>query len=236
MVLFCIVGELGAGKTLALAYLAWNNWFKKGRRIFSNFDFYGFPYTKVDSLPDLEKMQSGFFSGDELWSWLDSWEGKSEKRRLISSILLKSRKRDITIAFTSQGLNQIVKRIRDITDFIAYPIVSVDGTYCRLEIFRGPKVSAATKINPSRYFNVEPVIAMYNTYQEIQPIADSGAFSEHYIPIEMNPAFQRYCRETLRINEQKMKERARRIEAEINPWGYHSEEERKDTREDFGAL
>ena len=24
MVLFCIVGELGAGKTLALAYLGWN--------------------------------------------------------------------------------------------------------------------------------------------------------------------------------------------------------------------
>lgn len=64
MVLFAIVGELGAGKTLALSYLAWNNWFKKGRRIFSNYDFYGFPYTKVDSIPDLEKMQSGFFAGD----------------------------------------------------------------------------------------------------------------------------------------------------------------------------
>jgi hypothetical protein len=63
MVLFAIVGELGAGKTLALTYLAWTNWYKKGRKIYSNYNLYGIPFTKVKSMPDLENMQKGFFAG-----------------------------------------------------------------------------------------------------------------------------------------------------------------------------
>lgn len=237
MVLFCIVGELGAGKTLALAYLGWNNWFKKGRRLFSNFSFYGFPHTKITAIPDLEKMQSGFFAGDELWTWLDSWEGKSEKQRLISNILLKSRKRDITIAYTTQTMQQITKRIRDITDFIAYPVISMDGTYCRMEIFRGPKVSPATRINPARYFNIEPVIAMYNTYEEIKPVETEGEFEERFFHMEDNVAWHRYCREALQLkDEQKIRTRARSIESSINPWGYKSEEDRKDKAEDYSAI
>lgn len=182
-------------------------------------------------------MQSGFFAGDELWTWLDSWEGKSEKQRLISNILLKSRKRDITIAYTTQTMQQITKRIRDITDFIAYPVISVDGTYCRMEIFRGPKVSPATRINPARYFNIEPVIAMYNTYEEIKPVEESGDFHEAFYHIEDNPAWYRYCKETLGVNEEKkIRSRGQAIEASINPWGYKSEQERKDKPEDYGAL
>jgi hypothetical protein len=71
IVLFCIVGELGCGKTLALTYLAWNNWSKRGKRIFSNYNLYGFPFTKINSIPDLDLMKEGFFAGDELWLWVD---------------------------------------------------------------------------------------------------------------------------------------------------------------------
>ena len=182
-------------------------------------------------------MSSGIFAGDELWTWLDSWEGKSEKQRLVSSILLKSRKRDITIIYTTQTMQQITKRIRDITDFIAYPVISVDGTYCRMEIFRGPKVSTATRINPARYFNTEPVIGMYNTYEEIKPVETSGDFIESFYHIEENLAWHRYCKEVLKINsEQKIRERGRAIEASINPWGYKSEEERKGKQEDYEAV
>ena len=65
MVLMGIVGSLGSGKTLALTYLAWRNWHLKGRRIFSNYNLYGFPFTKVDAIPSIERMQNGFFAGDE---------------------------------------------------------------------------------------------------------------------------------------------------------------------------
>lgn len=236
MVLFCIVGELGAGKTLGLAFLTWNNWFKKGRRIFSNFNLYGFPYTKIETIPDLDNMSSGFFAGDELWSWLDSWEGKSEKKRLISSILLKSRKRDITIAYTTQTLQQIVKRIRDVTDFTAYPIMSGDGTWCRMNIFRGTRLIPAMLVNPARYFNVESVVAMYNTYEEIKPIEMEGKSVEMYNPIRTNPAYFGYCREVLGIKSDKeIIKRADMIEKLINPYGFTSEQQRKDSgiKEDY---
>lgn len=239
MVLFCLIGELGAGKTLGLAFLAWNNWFKKGRRIFSNFSLYGFPYTKVLSIPDLDHMSSGFFAGDELWSWLDSWEGKSEKKRIISSILLKSRKRDITIAYTTQTMPQIIKRIRDVTDFTAYPTMGPDGTWCRMNIFRGTRLVPAMLMRPSRYFNTESVIAMFNTYEEIKPIEMDTESREMYHPVRENPAFFRYCREVLGIKkDEDIEKRADAIEQLINPWGFTAEEQRKQAgiREDLEAV
>lgn len=77
MVLMCIVGELGSGKTLTLTYLAWKNFYKKGRDVYSNYNLYDIPHTKVQSLNDLEKMRDGFFAGDELWLWLDCLEPSS---------------------------------------------------------------------------------------------------------------------------------------------------------------
>jgi len=92
----CIVGELGAGKTLTLSYLAWKNHFIKGRDIFSNYSLYGMPHTRIRSLADLEKMRDGFFAGDELWLWLDSRTSSKQMNKVTSDILLKSRKRGLT--------------------------------------------------------------------------------------------------------------------------------------------
>ena len=56
MVLVCITGELGVGKTLTLAYLVWNNWYFKGREIYTNFTVYGIPFVKIKYLNDLFKV------------------------------------------------------------------------------------------------------------------------------------------------------------------------------------
>jgi len=232
MVLFAIVGELGSGKTLALTYLAWNNWYHKKRRIYSNYDLYGFPYTKIESVPDLDKMSQGFFAGDELWLWLDSWEGRSKKQRLISSILLKSRKRNITIAFTSQSISQISKRIRDITDFIAYPLLSTDDSYCRLEVFRGSKPMLETRIKPAIYFWTEPVIAMFNTYQEVKPLSEETKMTEVFNPVWRNPAWIRYLKEQGKSKKEIM-ELSKEIQQSINPEGITSEAQRRKEEEDY---
>lgn len=121
----------------------------------------------------------------------------------------------------------MVKRIRDVVDFIAYPMMSVDGTYARIEIFRGPKPNIASRINPPRYFNVEPVIAMYNTYEEIQPVKDNGEFIEKFHDIKNNPAWVRYLKEEKRIqSEKKIEEMSRIVQDTINPAGYRKECER----------
>jgi hypothetical protein len=64
-IVWCYRRIIGAGKTLTLAFLAWHNWLNKGRKVFANFNLYGFPFTKVTSIPSIEEMQSGFFAADE---------------------------------------------------------------------------------------------------------------------------------------------------------------------------
>jgi len=65
MVLMAIVGNLGAGKTLALTYLAWRN-MGKGLKIYSNYNL-KFPYIPIKNVNDVLGMSEGFFAGDELW-------------------------------------------------------------------------------------------------------------------------------------------------------------------------
>ncbi|MFQ6054822.1 MAG: hypothetical protein ACE5KE_00235 [Methanosarcinales archaeon] len=218
MVLFAIVGELGSGKTLALTYLAWLNWYKKKRKIFSNYSFYGFPYTPIKNVTDLDSMKSGFFAGDELWLWVDSRTSKKERNRFVASILLKSRKRDITIAYTSQAISQIDKRIRQITDFIAYPLMSVDNRFCRIEVFRGPRPAISTRIKPPIYFVTEPVYAMFNTYEEVNIIEEESKklHKEVTIPITKNPAWIRYLKE---IGVKNIERYSKRIYNAINGIG-----------------
>lgn len=48
----------------------------------------------------------------------------SKKNRLTSNILLKSRKRDLTLMFTSQLLDLLDKRVRKVLDFTAYTILN----------------------------------------------------------------------------------------------------------------
>lgn len=60
------MGNLGAGKTLALTYLAWRN-HRKGIKIYSNYELKSIPYVDVKSVNDVLGMREGFFAGDELW-------------------------------------------------------------------------------------------------------------------------------------------------------------------------
>jgi hypothetical protein len=223
---------LGVGKTLTLTYLAWNNWFHKNRKIYSNYDLYGFPFTKIESIPDLDDMQEGTFCGDELWLWLSSWGGGSKVKELISNILLKSRKRGLTIVYTSQSINQVNKRIRDVTDFISYPLISVDDSFCRVEVFRNPAVPES-RIKPPLYFNIEAVASMFNTYQEVKPIKEEKSeLRELFIPIWENPAWIKYLKER-GYTEEEAREKTREIEKAINPDNITSEKQRIKEEETF---
>lgn len=94
----------------------------KGRDIFSNYNLYGIPFTKVKSLEDLENMRDGFFAADELWLWLDARTSTKQINKVTSDILLKSRKRGLTYCFTSQNMKQLDTRVRNVLDFTVYPV------------------------------------------------------------------------------------------------------------------
>jgi intein/homing endonuclease len=161
----------------------------------------------------------------------NSWASKSEKTKIISSILLKSRKRDITIAFTSQTIGQITTRIRQVVDFISYPILSLDNSYCRLEIFRAPNPTPASRIKPPIYFHTEPVFAMFSTREEVKPIdvEEKDKFKEIYLPITENPDWIRYLREQKGFDDLRIKKYSEMIEKVINPKGITSTKEMEET-------
>lgn len=159
-----------------------------------------------------------------LWLWLDSRSSRKEKQKIIASILLKSRKRGVTIAYTTQSIHQVEKRIRDITDFIAYPMMNLDNSWCRLEIFRGPKPSMATRIKPPIYFSTAPIYAVYNTYEEIKQIPDEEERSqktelqETYTSIMENPALIKHLVEDKGFKtQQQVIAHCKKLMKEINP-------------------
>jgi len=130
MVLLCLEGELGSGKTLGLTYLAALN-YNKGRTIYSNYEL-RFPYTYVDTIEMISEMENCFAALDEFWLWADSRASHSKKNKIISTVLLQSRHIDCDIGFTAQSFHQIDRRIRHVTDFIIRPMLNKSETKCTL--------------------------------------------------------------------------------------------------------
>lgn len=172
MVLIAIVSELGAGKTLSLTYLAYRKYLK-GMTVFANYHitFPKFSNFKepdvryVRKMVDFLNMREGFFAGDELWMSCDSRMSATKKNKFITSILGKSRKRGIHIGYTTQNFHQMDKRIRDVTDFIAFPQLNKDESICRLEVFTLPQMTPMQ----SYKFRTAPLFKMYDTNEEVEP-------------------------------------------------------------------
>lgn len=161
MVLMAICGELGAGKTLCLTYFAYRNWCK-GKDIYSNYKL-AFPHKFIGSVRQIDTMTQGFFAGDELWLWLDSRCSISKKNKVVSAILLKSRKRDVHICYTTQSFNQVDRRVRNITDFIAIPKLNPREDVCRVIVFTNPSLQPVKTYK----FLTNPIFDLYDTTEEI---------------------------------------------------------------------
>lgn len=170
--LISIVGEMGSGKTLALTYLAYRKYLK-GMRVYANYHitFPKFPNFKepdvrfVNKLEDVLAMRDGFFAGDELWLNCDSRMSATKKNKFTTNILAKSRKRDIHIGYTTQNFHQIDKRIRDVTDFIAFPQLNKDETICRLEVMTLPQMTPMKTYK----FRTAELFKMFDTREEVEP-------------------------------------------------------------------
>jgi hypothetical protein len=214
-----VTGELGSGKSLALTYLAWSNYMKKRKNLFANYALFGMRYQEVKCIEQLNSMKEGFFAGDELWLWLDSRCSRSQKNKAVADILLKSRKRDLTIAYTSQNVHQMDRRIRDVTDFVAYPMMSPDNSFCRLEIFRGCRPSFSNRVKPPLYFLCERVYPLYSTYEEVQPIDAERIITElekpKFKPVSMNPAWLRYLHDKGITDKDKIKKICEKIQNDL---------------------
>lgn len=170
MVLFDISGALGAGKTLTLTFLGFKNWWFRRKPLFANYHLFKLPYIYIDSIGRMDQMREGFFCGDEFWLWMEALE-KARKNKIVQNILLKSRKRDLTYAYTAQTLEQLKPRVRKVTDFTALPILNVQETVCKVAVWRTGYPTNGTYMK-TFYFKTEVPMMLYNHREEVQEIID----------------------------------------------------------------
>lgn len=227
MVLVMITGELGVGKTLTLTYLAWNNYYYKKRKIASNYTLYGIPYYPIRSVreffafippqtteEEILKGEEKAFFGDDFWKWVGTQTlglGSKKKSEIIKRILMASRKAFVTVFYTTQLAKLIKPEIREVTDLLMKPILSPDKSYCKVLVYGLQEGKYLIPMQPL-YFNTEPIMAMYNTFEvayevemdmeEEEMLEPPKGFKlvEEFNPIETNPAWMKYCRDVLGID------------------------------------
>jgi len=146
---------------------------RKSQKIYSNYHLFKIPYIYVDSLDKLETMSSGFVCFDELWTQIDARTTSTKRNKIVGDILLKSRKRELTIVFTAQLLDLLDKRVRKIQDFTAYPILNRTETLTKVLVFRTgyPREDSLMK---SFYFKTPLIFDCFDTHEEISMELESN--------------------------------------------------------------
>jgi hypothetical protein len=131
-------------------------------------------------------MRNGFFAGDEFWLWVDARTSKSQINKIVSNILLKSRKRDLTYCFTSQLLDLLDKRVRKVMDFTCYPLLNRDESICRATVFRTGYPTGANRMKEF-YFQTPLFFDCYDHQEEISPLDIEETNSHPQIIFQTDP-------------------------------------------------
>ena len=171
----------------------------KPRRVYSNIMLYDIEFYKLNTISEFNWARNGIVLLDEIWSvGLDSRLSRRKKSIITANILGKSRKRGLTVLFTAQTMSQLDRRIREVLDFIAYPVMNSDGSICRLFIWRGNK-PAGKPLKVLRFYT-EEYYKHYNSREEVPELiddTDENGLSEKepelmFVPSSQNPAWIEY--------------------------------------------
>lgn len=114
--LISILGNLGSGKTLFLAYLST----KIKRKIYSNFVLKTKNYNELKVIDLLNLPNDIEVYIDEGYTWLESRVSSKALNRYLSYILLQSRKRTINIYITAQLFSTVDLRFREQSNIIIF--------------------------------------------------------------------------------------------------------------------
>lgn len=166
--------------------------------IYSNITLYDIPFYHITTISELNWARNGFMLLDELWYNLDSRMSRKKKNIITANILGKSRKRGLVIVFTVQTMSQLDRRVREVLDFVAYPVQSPDGSIVRLVIWRGNK-PRGKPLRVVRYL-AEEYYKYYDTREEVNELIDDtgeeGTDEKEpeykLIPSSQNPAWLEY--------------------------------------------
>lgn len=114
---------MGSGKTLSMIRQAYYYW-KQGYKIYANIHLKGIPYHTL-KLKDILLMASkniehekSCFLLDEAHIFIDARTSAMKRNRIISYWLLQTRKKSISLLYTTQYSHQIDKRLRSATSLM----------------------------------------------------------------------------------------------------------------------
>jgi hypothetical protein len=131
------------------------------------------------------------------------------ENKVMTDILAASRKAFVTIGYTTQSYDQVDKRIKNITDFVFYPVIVGDDTLCRISVFKGSRPTVSSLLPDIRFF-CEPMFAIYNTYEIVKPLNEGETSTEVFLPIKDNPAWIKYCRDR-KMSDEKMLDESNKV-------------------------
>lgn len=117
LMVFGFVGTLGAGKTLFMSYLAHKVHQSRGGGLYANYALHG--AERVNTWDDLFSLSDGLICLDELQVIADSRAFSKKENLQFSQWLLQTRKIGLDLFFTTQNLNQVDLRVRNVLDYVA---------------------------------------------------------------------------------------------------------------------
>lgn len=160
-----VMGKMGGGKTRFMTIMGVYMHKMTGAPLYANYSLFGVPYTRINSLKELWEINNGIVLLDELWLSMDArmWKDNVAVTRFIN----QTRKKKITLFFTTQHIKQVELRTRNATDVLVFAekgntVTFIDYQYMEIGrkfIFPSPEL-----------FNV-----LYDTYETLQPMDMSDA-------------------------------------------------------------
>lgn len=172
-----VMGKMGAGKTRFMTIMGVYMHKMTNAPIYANYSLFGVPYTRINSLKQLWEINGGVVLLDELWLSMDArlWKDNVAVTRFIN----QTRKKKITLFYTTQHIKQIELRTRNATDILVYcengnTVTFIDYQYMQIGrkfVFDNPNA-----------FN-----KLYDTFETLQSM-DMGA------PLGSGNDFKRFKR------------------------------------------
>ena len=114
------LGDRGDGKTVSMTALAYA-YQKLGANIYANFTLIGIPYTKItfQDLADFpEYLKDGLVLLDEGHIGADAYAFFNSRVKNISKFATQTRKKRLTVFYSTQVLTTVAKRLRTMTNYI----------------------------------------------------------------------------------------------------------------------
>ncbi|MFX0132511.1 MAG: hypothetical protein ACFFDN_02575 [Candidatus Hodarchaeota archaeon] len=175
-----IEGGLGSGKTIMMVRYLVKDFLKHEKKIFSNFKLKKIKYKPLDVMEILEMDEGGFNLSDiscaidEFTVFADCRTSMRKMNRFISYFILQTRKRNVTLYYTTQDFNMVDLRIINHTDIriVAEKILKPDGEnyYEKFRKYTIYDLRDLRNLNWHSFsLNITPYFDYYDTNEVILP-------------------------------------------------------------------